>query len=121
MGSSPEDSQFGIPKRVKVKSNEIRTAKIGVQIKERPEKKQMNGSSKSLSNFHLSLIENDLLRRKKLTKEQYIVDQIVVTPVFMEEMLVLQHEFCGQFYYEKTYQRTHERFYWPEMSRDVEY
>ena len=42
-----------------------------------------------------------LPKKKKLTKEQYIVVQTVVTPVFMEEMLVLVHESCGQFGYEK--------------------
>ena len=57
----------------------------------------MSGSSESIwkfwINFENLLTENDLLKRKKLTKEQYIVVQIIVTPVFMEEMLNLLHDF----------------------------
>ena len=57
----------------------------------------MSGSSESIwkfwINFENLLTENDLLKRKKLTKEQYIVVQIFVTPVFMEEMLNLLHDF----------------------------
>ena len=36
----------------------------------------------------------------------------------MEEMLVLLHDLSGHFGYEKTFQRTQERFYWPGMSRN---
>ena len=64
-------------------------------------------------------IENDLLKRKKLTKKQYIVVQFVVTPVSMEEMIVLLHESCGLFGYKKTFQRLQEKFYLPGMSRDI--
>ena len=82
---------------------------------------QMIGSSKTLKKFWKNLenllIENDLQKRKKLTKKQYILVQIVVTRVSMEEMLVLLQEPCGHFGYKKTFQRIQERFYLPGISR----
>ena len=58
---------------------------------------------------------------KRLTRKrkQYIVVQIVLTPVFMEKMFVLIYESCRDFGCKETFQRIQERFYWPGMSRDV--
>ena len=81
---------------IQLKSNESKTAKSRVQIKERPEERQMSGSSKTLWKFWINFenlpINNDLRKREKLTKEQYIIVQTVVTSVLMNETLVLLHE-----------------------------
>ena len=62
-------------------------------------KKAINWCNNNYSNL---IFENDFLKQKKLTKEQYQVIQILVNPAFiMKKLLIQQHEICKHYDFER--------------------
>ena len=74
----------------------------------------MSGSSKNfmeaLNQFGKFDIRKPLTEKKKLTKEQYLVVQFFLTPLFMEERFVLLRESCENFGFEKNIYRNQQKF-----------
>ena len=82
-------------------------------------KKNREGASRALwklwTDFRNLQLENDLIKRNNFIDEFNNLAQIVIRKLLLNEILPLFHKHYGHFGMAKTFDRVHERFYWPGM------
>ena len=102
---------------------ELIVSKNWIESKKPPQRKNMAGTSRSLwklwIDFRNLRKENDLIKRNKRSEQFNNLTHIIFQRSFLNKILPLLHEHCGQFSMAKTFDRVRERFYWPGMRKDV--